>query len=92
MVVIRVLFRKFKLDDLPYCTLCGEVKTKNTICKKCREERDGFETNMEMKYMDIERRDRKNKQFDNTKRDRVLKRIQKRMGIEPQEVKKETDT
>ena len=87
-----MLIHKFKLDDLPYCVTCGVVKTKNTICKKCREELEGFETNMEMKYMDIERRARKNKQFDNTKRDRVLKRIQERMGAKPQNIEEETDT
>jgi len=63
------LFRKIPSDELPYCSKCGEVKTRNTICKKCREELGDIETNMKMKYMDIEKRAIKNKQYKKPKED-----------------------
>lgn len=92
MVVIELLFRRLKLDELPYCVMCYEVKTKNTFCKKCREELNDIETNMSMRYMDIERRATKNKQFDPEKAEGIIKRVQERMGKNEQKGKKATET
>jgi len=79
----------FKLDELPLCIKCEEVKTKNTICKRCREKLSDLTVDVRMKYNDIEKRARKHKQYDDKKERRNRKRTESFMGgIEQREEKK----